>query len=91
MARGCWRVSSENDTHAKAGCQPHPFLIICGDSRHHNPLNPLNLVNPLNLHAYQGVSKVHHNPQPVRAVKPKNPPAKGRSILRTFPLNRSAD
>ena len=36
--------------------QPRPLFIICGVSRHHPPLNPMNLLNPVNPHT-AGVSK----------------------------------
>ncbi len=37
------------------GASRLPFFIICGASRHH-PMNPVNLLNPMNLHT-AGMSK----------------------------------
>ena len=37
--------------------------LIAAKRRYHHPLNPLNLVNPLNPHARQGVSMNPLNPK----------------------------
>ena len=59
-------------------------IIIAPEGRHHNLLNPLNLLNLLNLGREAAPLGDTTTLSGEAAVKPKNPPAAGRSILRTF-------